>query len=179
MVGGKYKVAQYCQWDSYPEGQGTVVLEFLRSKSNRRALLGGARKTVLRTIPEAKASGENFAHWSRDTGGEILKIVADAERGIAMLDQIDFAADSVFCEWAYVVDFDKNVLEVFKGFNDKPLKPTARFGAMTFPREAPESHPTKYHPIRLLKHYRLNALPTTKAFVHRLNRLAHPEEVDE
>ena len=28
---GEYKVAQYGQWDGYPEGQGVRVLEFLRN----------------------------------------------------------------------------------------------------------------------------------------------------
>ena len=27
----KYKIAQYSQWDGYPDGQGKTVLEFLRS----------------------------------------------------------------------------------------------------------------------------------------------------
>ena len=28
---GEFKVAQYGQWDGYPEGQGLTILEFLRS----------------------------------------------------------------------------------------------------------------------------------------------------
>ncbi len=28
---GQYKVGQYGQWDGYPSGQGSVVLDFLRS----------------------------------------------------------------------------------------------------------------------------------------------------
>ncbi len=35
---GKTKVAQYGQWDGYPEGQGTTILNFIRSKENRGAL---------------------------------------------------------------------------------------------------------------------------------------------
>ena len=29
---GEYKVAQYGQWDGYPDGQGLICLEFLRDK---------------------------------------------------------------------------------------------------------------------------------------------------
>lgn len=29
VLGGEFKVAQYCQWDGYPDGQGKTVLEFL------------------------------------------------------------------------------------------------------------------------------------------------------
>lgn len=35
---GKTKVAQYGQWDGYPEGQGSTILNFIRSKENRNAL---------------------------------------------------------------------------------------------------------------------------------------------
>ncbi len=28
---GKYKVAQYCQWDGYPSGQGITILNALRN----------------------------------------------------------------------------------------------------------------------------------------------------
>lgn len=31
FVDGEYKVAQYGQWDGYPEGQGLTCLEFARS----------------------------------------------------------------------------------------------------------------------------------------------------
>ncbi len=36
---GKTKVAQYGQWDGYPEGQGSTILNFIRSKDNRDALV--------------------------------------------------------------------------------------------------------------------------------------------
>lgn len=35
---GKTKVAQYGQWDGYPEGQGSTVLNFIRKKEDRDAL---------------------------------------------------------------------------------------------------------------------------------------------
>lgn len=35
---GAIKVAQYGQWDGYPEGQGAVILDFIRSKQNRDML---------------------------------------------------------------------------------------------------------------------------------------------
>lgn len=175
MLDGQYKVAQYCQWDMYPGGQGTQVLEFLHDKNNRLALLAGARHTVMWTIPEAKASGENLAQWSRDVGADILKTVATSERGLILLNHIDFAADSVFCEYAYVIDFDKQALEVFKGFNERPLKPTARFGQMERPRHA-NGEVYSHYPVRLLRRFYLNHLPPTKVFVKKLNKAAHPDE---
>ena len=32
FVNGEYKVAQYCQWDGYPSGQGLTILNFLLGK---------------------------------------------------------------------------------------------------------------------------------------------------
>jgi hypothetical protein len=33
QVDGEYKVAQYCQWDGYPSGQGVGILESLRNSN--------------------------------------------------------------------------------------------------------------------------------------------------
>ncbi len=35
ILNGKNVVAQYCQWDGYPDGQGRQLLEFLRKGFNR------------------------------------------------------------------------------------------------------------------------------------------------
>lgn len=37
-----------------------------------------------------------------------------------MIDSIAFIHDSLFCEWAYLVNLDDEVLEVYKGFQEQP-----------------------------------------------------------
>lgn len=54
-------------------------------------------------------------YLSRDVGGNILRVIYEAPRKLC--DQRKFAGDGLFCEWAYVVDLDTNVLEIYKGFN--------------------------------------------------------------
>ena len=39
-----------------------------------------------------------------------------------MIDNADFLRDSLFCEWGYVINLDKGVLEVYRGFQKAPSK---------------------------------------------------------
>ena len=59
---------------------------------------------------------------SRDIGAKILGMVNDAPEGteIVLQNSIDFARDSLFCEYAYVVDLTRNTLEAYKGFQKSP-----------------------------------------------------------
>jgi hypothetical protein len=72
---------------------------------------------------------------------------------------VEFAADSLFCEWAYVIDLDKDVFEVYRGFNKRKLGKTHRF-AFLEPKARKE-----YHPVCLLKSYRLGRLPGQAGFL--------------
>ena len=94
-------------------------------------------------------------YMSRDLGSDILINIADSsDDDILLRNEIVFAGDSLFCEYAYVIDFDKNTFEIFKGFNKNPLDENDRFYAYKQDGE--------YYPIKLLKAYNLNKLPTEK-----------------
>lgn len=129
----EYKVAQYGQWDGYPEGQGEVVYDFLTGKGNLDKLKAGLDKVrwaneadfaKMRSaigasedgwinVEQGKMLNERFPELSRDTGAEILELVANAEREIALTDEHEFIKDDLFCEWAYVIDLDVNQLRVY------------------------------------------------------------------
>lgn len=54
---------------------------------------------------------------SRDTGAEILDVIASSTEPIPAIPDLEFIFDSVFCEWAYVIDLDSDTLEAYaKGF---------------------------------------------------------------
>ncbi|KAI0895202.1 hypothetical protein F4806DRAFT_92401 [Annulohypoxylon nitens] len=56
-----------------------------------------------------------FPSLSRDTGGSILELVANAtvDHKLPVHSELDFANDWLSCEWAYIVDLDEEQLKVF------------------------------------------------------------------
>jgi len=173
-------IAQYGQWDGYPAGQGTTVLEFLKNydierfkeqlkkvrfandedDKKRQDFLEsiGSKDGWLNTEQSEKYQKE-YPFLSRDNGAQILNMIyefAERYQEIVIIDSSDFAGDSLFCEWAYVVDLDKKVLEVYQGFNKRKLAKTQRFVNV----EGRDG----YEPIRCIKKYKFSELPDVKTF---------------
>jgi hypothetical protein len=181
------KIAQYGQWDGYPEGQGVTILNFVRKKNDLKKLRAKLEKVRFgtkddekkldkflksigsndgwMTMDQAEKYHKQYPYASRDIGGEILEMVAySKDEEIVLTDSTSFAADSLFCEWAYVVDLDKNVLECYSGYNKEPLGDDERF------KTVKTEDGSKYTPIRCLKKYDLNALPTKRKFISELKK---------
>lgn len=173
----RYCVAQYGQWDGYPEGQGSTVYAFCKRRGALAKLMDrepqlqwatkeqveGCWKSVgsrngMVTLEQSEEFRAKFAHLSRDTGAGILNEVVRYRGKEPMLLQnsIAFAGDSLFCEWAYVLDLDKGWLEVYLGFNkDGMPRKGERFHPTRFKREAraslePSSRSERYYPVRML-----------------------------
>ncbi|MCW3159668.1 hypothetical protein [Chryseobacterium oryctis] len=101
----------------------------------------------------------------RDLGGEILEkiLTLKDQPEIVLANSYEFASDSLFCEWAYVIDFDKNTFEVYTGFNKKRITPEDRFFDLCKEdRENPE-----YYPVLLFLSFPLNNLPYGDEFIIR------------
>ena len=112
----------------------------------------------------------NYPHLSRDCGGDILNRIMF--KGVTKVkNAINFAADSLFCEWAYVIDLDTDKFEVYKGFNKEELSSDERFYYLEDKRE----EDSNYHPIKFVKSYDINNLPDEKIFVAELT----PDDEDE
>lgn len=174
-IDGVYKLAQYGQWDGYPEGQGMAVLEFLVNEMDMDAFKSALRNCRFIGWEEVSAELVKFgadpndysirlsdydrfseAHpeWSRDTGAKILGFI-QSSGGCGLRSNLDFAADSVFCEWAYVLDFDTMQFEVYEGFNRTPLTEKDRFFFLEPKAE------DGYHPVRIRASWPMDALPQT------------------
>lgn len=181
MHDGQYKIAQYGQWDGYPSGQGLTVLRFLQ-KMDRAAFTQKVDAAQFMTEADFKEFGrkvdageiknwtKEYPHLSRDAGADVLAMVASAEPGIKLKNSITFAADSLFCEYAYVVDLDKGTFEVFQGFNKEPLQGGERFYGVT-----EEGVSKEYSPVKHIHTFQLEALPTEDDFL----KVCEPQEEEE
>ena len=81
------------------------------------------------------------------------------------------AADSIWCEWAYVIDLDKGTFEVYKGFNKQPLGKEQRFRYLQDlnlhmdKKDDGTLYHNGYYPVRHLVTFKLNNLPTPHEFL--------------
>jgi len=187
---GETKVAQYGQWDGYPSGNGVIVLDFLhttnleefKKKLNKVIFVNGNKEKEIQnwlksigsdngwlTGEQSKLYHEKYPYLTRDNGANILQMIMDGEEDeIWITDSTDFAGDSLFCEWAYLVDLDKNKLEVYEGFNKEPLTIEDRFFNLT-------DKDSEYYPIRMIKSYDLNNLPLEDEFLKDLTKQQEQE----
>ena len=201
---GKPVVAQYGQWDHYPEGQGITALtfcrnlvavptqlkDFLKKLDTKVRFATNADVTArqdylnklgcndgLISMEQSKKYDEEFKFDSRDWGAKILAGIAICEDNkIVLQDSSTFIMDSLFCEYAYVIDLDKNTFEVYKGFNTKPVPAEERFADMKI--EEVEKGREQYYPCTHLITYSLDALPTDEVFVTETKKLLKEDETE-
>jgi hypothetical protein len=193
---GAYHIAQYGQWDGYPEGQGVKILAFIR-KPEKVEKLKAAIDGNLLYAPSEKERDEwdnkmreiedsrydlwrkgGIVNWrvapsflvcpsvSRETGADILEMVAKATEPIPIVKSLDFIADGSFCEWAYVVDLDKATFEVFASLDESFKVENDRFANLDSVKRS------KANP-QCSGLWFFNALPTEKEF---LNHFAKKED---
>jgi len=183
ISGGKTRIAQYGQWDGYPSGQGATVLAFLQ-KFNPEIFKWQCERLRWATTEDAQRIEANpnwsdeHPHLSRDCGAEILNAVhygtmvnmrtRVAVRVEFLSDQSEFAKDSLFCEYAYVVDLDAMQFEVYEGFVKEPLPASNRF-------QGPANE-GGYYPVKCAAKFPIGELPTLEVF---LKELEPQEETDE
>jgi hypothetical protein len=173
----EYKVAQYGQFDGYPAGQGADIAKFIMAnlqtpddiasfKNKVDACRFGSNKEIVTLQDSFKHDGntcdynafarmiEEYPEYSRDTGSKILDIINDSETPRMLQDSIDFANDSLFCEWAWLLNLDDNTLEIYKGFNKNKLDKTQRF----YNENEPDS---EYYPVRMIEKIKFEDVTAT------------------
>jgi hypothetical protein len=126
------RVAQYCQWDGYPSGQGATVLDFLhkanlekfKEKVEKLHFLSdreieqkwkelGADDSGFVSLEISDNFKEKYPHLHRDCGAKVLFKIYNGECDEVKRDEEFLEQGGFFgCEWAYTIDLDENILQV-------------------------------------------------------------------
>lgn len=187
-IDGKTKVA-YNHSDSYPEWLGVnEVLPFCREvpddgwgkvRDMVRALVDvdPDETPTPEQVEKIRAAIPEYAHRVGTTGswydilrgaqgglGTYLKIGLWPEAGVGWL------LDSLFCEWAYLINLDDDFLEVYKGFNRDPEAEGRYAGKRLSDEDQKHYSDGPYYGVRLVAAWPLGALPTGESFLTALGR---------
>lgn len=174
IIGEKEKIG-YNQYDSYPSGNGVENLQWLREEYAKDPALSEVRRLAtaarlvdddssptpedvanLRSTTNLGVSEQSTDDWyclTREAHGSIPAMLNCGY----ILDGHDFPLDSLFCEWAYIIDLDANTFEVYVGFQKKEHN-QGRFAS-----DVPNDD--GYYPVRLVATWSLDALPTDDEFL--------------
>lgn len=162
----------YNHFDSYVSGLGVDMkndimsmvgdwgLEQLKEKAKRVRLV---TEEVTPTPEEIKSLAEHTdLKVSSQTTDEWYTVLRELQGNLKgtisagyMIDGHSFVNDSLFCEWGYIANLDKETLEVYKGFQTNPHS-NGRYAL-------PESDGREYYPISLITTIPFADLPEDNA----------------
>jgi len=153
----------YNHYDSYPSGLGRIILEFCKETSldemneiyDKLILVDGGVKPTKEQIEECKqyydgnVGSRTVDDWYcllRNAQGDLNAY----KNGLRyMMEYGDFIKNSLFCEYAYIINLDTKKMEFWKGFQHKP-NPNNRYG--TKPRNG---YKDDYYPCKMVATYSL------------------------
>ena len=140
----------YNHSDSYPDGLGEEVIEALKAidkekdgwktfiKNSKKLKLVSEDKKPSKLLQEkykkfanegvGSGSVEDWYCLLRELQGAAYITAIMSGEAEHMLDGTNFVKDSLFCEYAYIINLDKMKLEFYEGFQKNPQKGN-RFGA--------------------------------------------------
>lgn len=184
VTGEGAEMIGYNQYDSYPSYGGVENLKKIRAEiaangTERLATLARDARLVSDAVRPTAADVDALKEWTdldvsersvddwycltRRTHGDII---AQLECGY-ILDSASFPLDSLFCEWAYLLNLQDGTFEVYQGFQDKPHA-DGRFADRN-PRPVdwtPTYQGERYlYPVRLVASFPLEALPSDDDFL--------------
>lgn len=132
VVGGAEKVI-YNQFDSYPSGLGEEVATWLRGAISDEGAVRSAAAALTPVESGSIPTGDDIARFAEfhdpnvSNGSDWYSLLRRTQGSPELIlkagayEPADhFPFDSLFCEWAYVVDFDSRTFEVYEGFRTQP-----------------------------------------------------------
>jgi hypothetical protein len=174
VVDGDEKIGEIAS-DAYPSGVGLDTLRWLRPQdpSTLRKAARKVRVVEFHARPTAadiaKLDSRVLAilrDWKIDPSttewGEVLRPLAGSPMWAlvaqVIADASEFALDSLYTEWGYVIDLDRDVLEAYQGVQRVPHR-HGRFARRPVPAVA-----KGYWPLALVAEWPLTQLPTDDEF---------------
>jgi hypothetical protein len=173
FVANEHETITYVHHDAYPSGLGADVLTWARTvtdwdtvrqqAANLVHIDGGVMPTAEQREALAQYAQPGVGGSKDDPGEEWYRLLhgtfgdaaATLAAGLAPHDP-DWPGDSLYCEWGYLVDCDAKTFEVYRGFQEGPVK--GRFADRA-------THPTSgYRPVKLYRSWPLDALPDDADF---------------
>lgn len=160
-------IAQAGFFDGDPYSNGLEILRVLRKDKEQHI------RTQLHrcaTIEESEYCSFFKDHWLDEEalekahpnfwwsdGVDLLQMLLETDGTAECRFSYDFAYDSLQCEWAYVIDYDMQTFEVYKGWSIMPLQSDERFyndGKVQ----------NGYYPVHRAASYYLHELPEEEEF---------------
>lgn len=171
----------YNHSDSYPEGLGAAMLKCATAVEQMKRAFD-----YVEMVDENKPLTEEQFNYCKERGlvgegdctdwywvlrglqGDFAELIdeADEYKKAYMIDNHGFIKDSLFCEFAYIYDLDREVLEYYVGFQHRPQKGN-RYGE--------EASDSGYYPCRLMKEYPLNQYAFEDAIVAEMSAMAEED----
>lgn len=121
----------YNHFDSYPEWLGSNVVEFIQETGIRKLneIFDSICMVNKKDVPTKKQIEECEEFKDLDVGSQSESdwycLLRGAQGNLSayssglkyMIDSSEFMFDSLFCEFAYIINLDTEMLEFYKGFN--------------------------------------------------------------
>jgi len=194
---GKGKIT-YNHFDSYPEGIGVKILKEIRGFSVKELKKVFDNLVLIEDENKkpTKKEIEEFKKWSNPSVGDssdntnintYYQLLRDVQGTLKpyltgevnlIIDNEKFLKDSLFCEWAYIINLDKEVLEVWKGFKKTPQENRYKETEKELKKESDwwakerqsANWKKQYYNCALVKEYPLKELPAEKQFLKDLEK---------
>ena len=162
-LNGKDKVT-YNHFDSYMDGLGRAVLNFIRGTATKELrqiakrikLVSKDKPATMKQVEDCIEMSDTTVNNGKLTDWYVLLRKAQGNPNVYkdglkyMINGAKFLADSLFCEWAYIINLDKEVLEIYVGFNKDPSA-KGRYACIRNKNDVYE-----YHGVRLLAELKLS-----------------------
>ena len=121
VLDNEFKLASFVTHDAYPDHLGAEALRFASFLEYDPANFKQFAENL-----RASSFAEPDEPSLQEASAKVLWLVHDHSYG-NLPDDTELAADSLFCEWGYVIDLDARTVECYKGFNHLELSEGDRF----------------------------------------------------